>query len=433
MSKMILPIRCIPLNGLEGILPTEKVLLTWQYKTLKPGQSMVSLDASSKPQHVYVLVSPEMTLWDFASLPEVLSDDYDYRVENNEYTQRLIDGWVLGCGDQLRLELPDGYHHHLAMMNAHHLLRDWVNAPPNVMTSEHLADSIKSLANQYDGLYSEWRGNDLADSFPLIHAVGRGSEFEPIMTQIKWSKPNAPKLVLIGKGVCFDSGGLDLKPSSAMKLMKKDMGGAAHAAALASWLVATGVELDITLLIPCVENMVSSKSFRVSDVLKSRSGLTVEIGNTDAEGRLVLADALSYSDCHHPDLLIDFATLTGAARVALGHDVPAYFTNDDHWAKELEHAAETTVDPVWRMPLYGPYRDQLNSDVADVHSTGSSGLGGAITAALFLETFIPKNTSWMHFDVHAYHLKARPGRPKGGAANALRACYLMCQQLQDKD
>lgn len=425
MFKATLPLWLIEDHKIKDLSPSIQTHFAWTSPDRTPGDVVVSTDDAGQPNGVWVCVKPEMTLWDFARLPSILPSDYAYSTCEDDYFDRLVDGWLLAETGPLRLVLPDSHQRRSHMMSAYQLVRSWVNEPPNIMHSEKLAQSIERLAQQYDGCYTEWRGAALKQAFPMVDVVGRASEFSPVMTQVQWAKPNAKKLVIIGKGVCFDSGGLDIKPSTAMKLMKKDMGGAAHAAALASWLVASHADWDITLLVPCVDNMISGRSFRVGDVLTSRSGQTVEVGNTDAEGRLVLADALSYADTLSPDLIIDFATLTGAARVALGHDIPAYFSSCDQWSERLEVAAKQQMDPVWRMPLYQPYRSQLESDVADIHSTGSTGLGGAITAALFLHSFVSPEVAWMHFDVHAYHLAERPGRPKGGGANALRSCFSM--------
>jgi len=259
----------------------------------------------------------------------------------------------------------------------------------------------------------------------MIHAVGRGSDRAPRLLDFTWGEDDAPKLTLVGKGVCFDSGGLDLKTADGMRLMKKDMGGAAHVLALAQAIMDEGLPVRLRVLVPAVENAVSGSAFRPGDVVPTRAGKTVEIGNTDAEGRLVLADALAEADSEAPDLVIDVATLTGAARVALGTDVGALFTNDDNVADDLHAVATAESDPLWRLPLWKPYREHLASDVADINNISEGPYGGAVTAALFLQEFLEKSSAWTHLDIMAWNRSHRPGRPKGGEAIALRAFYAM--------
>jgi leucyl aminopeptidase len=269
-------------------------------------------------------------------------------------------------------------------------------------------------------------GDDLLDlNFPAIHAVGRAaaSGREPRLIDLQWGPADAPKLTLVGKGVCFDTGGLDLKPSAGMRTMKKDMGGAAHALALAELIMANKLKVNLRLLISAVENSVSASSYRPGDVINTRKGLTVEIGNTDAEGRIVLCDALALACEQSPDLLLDFATLTGAARVALGADLPATFTNNDALWAALENSADTTKDPLWRMPLWAGYKKDLSSPIADLSNVGGDGFAGAITAALYLQNFVKPGVAWAHFDVFAWNKNPRPGRPSGGEAQGLRAVY----------
>jgi leucyl aminopeptidase len=264
-----------------------------------------------------------------------------------------------------------------------------------------------------------------AEGFPLVHAVGRAAAREPRLIDFVWGDPKHPKLTLVGKGVCFDTGGLDIKPSAAMLLMKKDKGGAATALGLARLVMGARLPVRLRVIVPAVENSVSGDAMRPGDVLKSRKGITVEIGNTDAEGRLILADALALADEDAPELLIDFATLTGSARVALGPDVPAAFTDDDNLAAELARHAATEADPVWRMPLWRPYQILLESKVADINNAGTGGLAGAITAALFLSRFVADQTSWLHVDLFAWNQTAKPGQPEGGEAQTIRALYAL--------
>jgi len=268
-------------------------------------------------------------------------------------------------------------------------------------------------------------GAALAKNYPLVEAVGRGSERPPRLIELVWGKPNAPKVTLVGKGVCFDTGGYDLKPSSGMLTMKKDMGGAAVALAVAAMAMGAKLNLRLRVLIPAVENSVSGRAMRPGDIFKSRKGLTVEIGNTDAEGRLVLADALSDADDEAPALLIDIATLTGAARAATGMELPPFFTDDEKLAADLAEAARRTGDPLWRLPLWRGYEFSLASRIADLNNNPAYGYAGAITAALFLNRFVQKAKSWVHLDIPAWIDRARPGRPLGGEANSARAIYAL--------
>jgi leucyl aminopeptidase len=262
----------------------------------------------------------------------------------------------------------------------------------------------------------------LKDGHRLIHAVGRASSRAPRLIDLTWGDPHAPKVTLVGKGVCFDSGGLDLKGAENMKLMKKDMGGSAHVLALAQMIVRAKLPVRLRVLVPAVENFVSANSFRPMDVIRSRKGITVEIGNTDAEGRLILADAIDLACEESPDLLIDMATLTGAARVALGPELPATYCNDDALWAEVAHRAAVEADPVWRMPLWRPYRAQLDSRVADINNTGGP-MAGSVTAAVFLQDFVAPGVKWLHLDIYAWNAGARPGRPEGAEIQAIRGLY----------
>lgn len=310
----------------------------------------------------------------------------------------------------------------LAQASAVFKVRDLINMPANAMGPEELSMALAELAKTHHAHFDACVGEQLLkDNFPAIHAVGRAAAQAPRLLSLVWGDKKHPRISLIGKGVCFDSGGLDLKPSSAMRYMKKDMGGAAHVIGLADWIMTTGLPVYLEVLIPAVENAVSAQSFRPGDILRMRNGLTVEVDNTDAEGRLVLADAMVKACEDAPELLIDFATLTGAARVAVGTEIAAMFTNDDQLAQALAQSAEAVSDPVWRLPLFTNYESLLDSSVADLANSGSSPYAGAITAALFLQRFVPKKTSWVHFDVMAWNTSAKPGRPEGGEAMAIRA------------
>jgi leucyl aminopeptidase len=304
------------------------------------------------------------------------------------------------------------------------LARDLINTPANDMGPAELEEAARSLAARHGAAIKAIVGDDLlAQNFPLIHAVGRAAAGAPRLIDMTWGDAGHPRVTLVGKGVCFDTGGLDIKPDSSMLNMKKDMGGAATALALAHMIMARGLKVRLRALIPAVENSIAGGSFRPRDIYTSRKGITVEIGNTDAEGRLVLADALALADEEKPELIADFATLTGAARVALGPDVPPFFTDDDALADELMTSAAAENDPLWRLPLWRPYEAMLESKVADTNNVGG-GQGGAITAALFMRKFVTVK-SWLHFDVFAWTPSAKPGRPEGGECQAARALYAM--------
>ena len=302
--------------------------------------------------------------------------------------------------------------------------RDLVNTPANDMGPDELEAAARAIAKTGGAEISVTTGDALLTAnFPLIHAVGKGSARAPRLIDFVCGRSDARKVTLVGKGVCFDTGGLDLKPSSAMLLMKKDMGGAATALGLASLIMAEKLDVRLRVLIPAVENSVSGAAFRPSDVWPSRKGLTVEIGNTDAEGRLVLADALALADEEAPDLLLDFATLTGAARTALGPEIVPFYTGDDALAGKLAEAGAHVADPLWRMPLWQPYRGWLDSKIADTNNISDGAFAGSITAALFLQKFVERAKSWVHFDLYAWNSKPRPGRPVGGEAQVLRALF----------
>lgn len=310
------------------------------------------------------------------------------------------------------------------MADAATLARDLINTPSNDMGPDELALAAKDLADRFDADFKCITGDNLLkQNFPLIHAVGMASTRAPRLIDVTWGNPDAPKVTLVGKGVCFDTGGLDLKPSGSMLNMKKDMGGAANVLALAQMVMSAGLNVRLRVLIPAVENAVAGNAFRPLDVFKSRKGQTVEIGNTDAEGRLVLADALAYADEENPDLLIDLGTLTGAARVALGPDLPPFYTNDEILAGDVTRFAGQQNDPLWRLPLWAPYDEWLDSKTADINNAPSGGFAGSITCALFLQRFVSPETTWLHVDIFGWTPTAKPARPQGGECQAARAIY----------
>jgi leucyl aminopeptidase len=384
----------------------------------------------------------ELSPWCLAKLGEALPEGR-YRLADGDPGPAML-GWMLGqhrFNDYKTKSDPErgarvlltqeavDIDQMVRLAEATALVRDLVDTPAADMGPADLEATARALAKDHGAKVEVTSGDALATGYPMIAAVGQGaaSDRAPRLIELRWGKDSAPRFAIVGKGVCFDSGGLDLKPASGMRLMKKDMGGAAHALALAKLVMGAKLPVRLHLLVPAVENSVSATSYRPGDVLSSRNGLKVEIDNPDAEGRLVLGDALAKAGEDEPELMIDFATLTGAARVALGPDLPATFVNDDELAASIEAAAKQVSDPIWRMPLWDGYDEMLKSDLADLSNAADSPMGGAVTAALFLRRFVPKDTPWAHFDTFAWRPSARPGRPKGGEAMGLRAVFAMLQ------
>jgi leucyl aminopeptidase len=327
-------------------------------------------------------------------------------------------------GAKPRLVVPDGVDiaEVRRTVEAVTLTRDLVNTPANDLGPAEIEAAVRALAARFGAAVTVITGDDLlAANFPMIHAVGRASPRAPRLIDLVWGDAAHPKVTLVGKGVVFDTGGLDIKPSSGMLLMKKDMGGAANALGLALMVMSRELPVRLRLLIPSVENAIDGSAFRPGDILASRKGLSVEIGNTDAEGRLILADALALADEEAPDLIIDFATLTGAARVALGPQLPPAYTDDETLAADLARHAAREADPSWRLPLWQPYMSMLDSPIADINNAPGSGFAGSITAALFLKRFVERATSWLHLDIYAWNPSSRPARPEGGEAQTIRA------------
>jgi len=369
-------------------------------------------------------------------LPQHLPDGV-YRFASDPHDSRLAAlAFALGCyrftryrkaeARKLSLDLPQSLDRDdlQRIVDGVALARDLINTPSNDMGPAELEAAAQKLAAQHGASFKSIVGDGLlAQNFPLIHAVGRAAPRAPRLIDISWGAAEHPRVTLVSKGVCFDTGGLDIKPESAMLNMKKDMGGAATALALAHMIMARGLKVRLRLLIPAVENAIAGDSFRPRDIYTSRKGITVEIGNTDAEGRLILADALALADEDKPELIADFATLTGAARVALGPAVPPFSTDDDTLADELAACGRRENDPLWRLPLWRPYEAMLESKVADINNVGGS-QGGAITAALFMRRFVTAK-SWLHVDVFAWTPLAKPGRPEGGECQAARALYAL--------
>lgn len=380
----------------------------------------------------------ELSPWCLAKAAESLPEG-TYRVAGRSPGPATL-GWLLGQyrfdayrekkkdlkGPRVLLsDEPARIEETVLVAESTYLVRDLVNIPAGDMGPAELQAAVEEVGAECGARVRSTASKALDEGFPMVAAVGRAAapDRAPRLIELEWGDQRHPKLALIGKGVCFDSGGLDIKPSAGMRLMKKDMGGAGHALALARLVMKANLPVRLHLVIPAVENAVSGAAYRPGDILKSRKGLSVEIGNTDAEGRLILADALALAVEQKPELMLDFATLTGAARVALGPDLPALFVNDDKLAQELLDGGERVSDALWRMPLWKPYDEMLASDVADLSNVSDAPLAGAVTAALFLQRFVPEGLPWAHFDTFAWRPAAKPGRPKGGDALGLRASW----------
>ncbi|MDF2866800.1 MAG: pepB [Gammaproteobacteria bacterium] len=438
----------IPILALTELELASKLtqLNAWQVNYLnsvayqaKPG-SLVYLPKPETGQLELVLFGVEniQDMWVWGGLP-VLLPAGSYMIGNkltSEQLQLAAIAWGLGAYQYTRykkanLDKPKlfiaselNYQAIEHNVEAAYLARNLINTPAEDMGPAELAEAACQVASKLDAKVKIIRDtNELQQAYPAIYAVGKGSERKPCMVDMQWGNEQDPKVTLVGKGVCFDSGGLNIKTGQGMRLMKKDMGGAAHALALAQWLIQAKLPIRLRVLLPIVENSVSGNAFRPGDIIQTRKGLTVEIDNTDAEGRLILCDALTQAVEEQPELLIDFATLTGAARVALGPDMPALFANQDAIANQLLEYAQQEQDPIWRLPLYKPYREMLKSSLADLSNAANSPYAGAITAALFLQEFVPNQIPWLHFDLMAWNTATKPGRPEGGEAMTLRALF----------
>ena len=429
---------------LEGQDEALRRWLTTSGFKARPGHFSLIPGADGSLKAVVVGISRVDDLWALGGLPAALPEG-DYALDaaglDARPIERLTLGWALGAYQFVRYKQAKRAMARLVLhpacdtgriekvVTAITLVRDLINTPAEDLMPEQLAEATQALAQEFGATFEQSVGEELlARNYPLIHAVGRASVHPPRLLDLRWGDPAHPQVTLVGKGVCFDSGGLDLKPSSAMRLMKKDMGGAATALGLARLMMSAGLPIRLRVLIAAVDNAVAGNAFRPGDVIRSRQGLTVEIHNTDAEGRLILCDALSEAAREQPELLIDFATLTGAARVALGTEVPALFCNDEVLAAELLAAAEREQDPCWRLPLHQPYREMLDSKIADIANASDSSYAGAITAALFLKEFVPDGLRWAHVDLMAWNLKTQPGRAEGGEAMALRAVFAALEE-----
>lgn len=381
------------------------------------------------------------SMWDVAQLATSLPvGDYMLQATGNTLSQDDLDnmalGWILG-GYRFdtfkkkgkfpaRISLFGDYNKERisALANATFLTRDLINTPANILGPEALAQAATTLAEQYGAECDVIVGDKLLkNNYPAVHAVGRAATDQPRMIEMTWGDPKNPTVALVGKGVCFDNGGLDIKGAAGMKYMKKDMGGSAHVLGVAYVIMAMKLPIHLKVLIPAVENAIAGNAMRPLDIIDTRAGTTIEIGNTDAEGRVILADALTRAAEINPELVVDFATLTGAARVALGTEVPAFFCDDDAFTASVLETGMKIDDPMWRMPLWQGYRKMIEGKSADLTNSPDGGYGGAITAALFLKHFAPENAVWAHIDLMAWNLSAKPGRPEGGEAMGMRAIY----------
>jgi leucyl aminopeptidase len=391
----------------------------------------------------------ELELWHVAGLPERLPAGSRWRLANPDLTREsataALLGWAYGSyrfesyksaatarssAPRARLEAPAqaNLEHAQRLAAATAMARDFINTPASDMTPARLASEAIELARRHEAESREITGDTLRTGFPAIHTVGQASSVPPRLVNFTWGDPAHPKLTLVGKGVCFDTGGLDIKASAGMALMKKDMGGAACTLALARLVMESRLPVRLRVLIPAVENAISGSAYRPGDVIRTRKGLTVEVGNTDAEGRLVLCDALAWADEEQPDLMIDLATLTGAARIALGPDLPAVFGTRQATVDSLLEQGRRVADPLWPLPLWSGYDDDIASKVADVNNASPSTFAGAIIGALFLRRFVVRTTDWLHLDLFAWNPKERPGRPVGAEAHAVRALFGMLSE-----
>jgi leucyl aminopeptidase len=432
------------LAGLQQQLSSaENAWLRRHGYSASPGEALLLPPADDGAARALLGVSEPLSMWDAGDATQQLPEG-DYQLAEalpKESLQQFALGWALGSYQfdryrqqpQARASLVvehEGIREWVGRrFDAIALTRDLVNTPTEDMGPEHLAKVAGKLAKQFGGKLREIVGAELlAKNFPAIHAVGRASHRPPRLIDLTWGSDKHPKLTLVGKGVCYDTGGLNIKPGAGMRDMKKDMGGSAHVLGLARLIMAYQLPVRLRVLIPAVENAIGPNSYRPGDVISTRKGLSVEIGNTDAEGRVVLGDALTYACEESPGLLIDFATLTGAARIALGPDLPPLYANRISTRDALWSAGDACEDPLWPMPLYAPYRAMLDSPVADISNNANKPQGGSLTAALYLQAFVSEPTDWVHMDVWAWNAERRPGRTLGGHAQGVLATFRVLQQ-----
>ncbi len=445
-AKKTTPIVILTPNDFSNWLSRQTTFIkNWIASTgfkAEPGAVCLIPDNAGKLAQVVCGISDIKNFWCVGNLAMTLPegsyifnlDIAEFDSDNKEYADFAI-AWGLGAYQFTRYKKSSRKSAQLVLSKDHahainnivesiHWVRDLINMPADDMGPSELAESAQNLAKSYNAKFKQIIGEDLLKhNFPCIYTVGRASDDPPRLLDLRWGNKQHPKITLVGKGVCFDTGGLDLKPSSAMLYMKKDMAGAAHVLGLARMIMEAKLPVNLRVLIPAVENAISGNAYRPGDIITSRKGLTIEIGNTDAEGRVVLADALAEAVDDKPQLLIDMSTLTGAARIAVGTEISALFCNQDELAMTLMQHGKEKLDPIWPLPLFSGYRDSINSPIADINNAGTDSYAGAITAALFLKEFVPDDIPWVHFDMMAWNLKSRPGRPQGGEAMALRAVF----------
>ncbi len=439
MNQRVIPIAVISQKKYaEWLLTQSSFVQTWlSDHSFRFDENVVRLIPNENGRIAQVLCYTKESdyFWNVGHLPFVLPEGiYQFELSSPRYASDAI-AWGLGAYQFTRykkplrlpaqLYLPEQYALSVSnIVDSIYLVRDCINTPADDMGPSEFANVAETLARQYGATFTQIIGEDLLQHrYASIYTVGRASDDAPRLLDLHWGNSSHPKVTLVGKGVCFDSGGLDIKSSPHMLLMKKDMAGGAHALGLARMIMEAKLPIQLRVLIPVVENAISGNAYRPGDIIKSRQGLTIEIGNTDAEGRVILADALAEAISEKPDLLIDLTTLTGAARVALGTELPAVFSNHDEIVQTVIRHGEKQHDPMWRLPLFSLYREYLNSTIADINNNSSEPYGGAITAALFLKEFVPNEIPWLHFDMMAWNLRSRPGRPQGGEAMGLRALF----------
>ncbi len=422
---------------LAALPPREREIVAAVRFTAKPGEFVILPGDKADDWSVAVGAAESESVWDLAGVASRLPEGTYRLAEGNPGAAAF--GWLLAHHRFSRyLEKPDpvpqrvlltndpaGIGDIVAQAEATALVRDLVTTPASDMGPADIQHAAERVAKAHDAKVHVTKGHELETGYPMIHAVGQAAEKAraPRLIEFEWGNPKHPRIAIIGKGVSFDTGGLDIKPANGMRIMKKDMGGAAHAIALAQLIMAARLPVRLHLLVPAVENSISGNAIRPGDVLRTRKGLSVEVDNTDAEGRLILGDALTRAGENDPELIVDFATLTGAARTALGPDLPAMFANDHALAADLSQASVRVGDPVWRLPLWTRYDDMFKSEVADIANSGDGGMAGAIVGALFLRKFVPEGTPWVHLDTYAWRLTSMAARPKGGEALGLRAVW----------
>lgn len=446
-SKKSTPIYCVETSGFSSWFKKQPAIVQNQIETqsfkAKPNQVSLINDAHGKIESVIIGYTGEIGLYTICpAIDKIGSGKFHIATTGlkPDDINHIITGWLLACYKftafksmptdfpQLVLQKSTDILRAKSLAQAIYMVRNLINLPPNALGPQALADAAVMVAKTFKAKSKIIEDQELVtENFPMIYAVGDGSDRRPRLIDLTWGNAKHPKLTLVGKGVCFDTGGYDLKPSAAMLLMKKDMGGAAMALGVAYMIMALEIPVRLRVLIPAVENSVSGRAYRPSDILHSRKGLTVEIGNTDAEGRLVLADCLTLASEENPDLLIDFSTLTGAGRVATGYEIAPIYSNDDALGQDLQKLSMAVGDPLWQMPLWDGYRNDIVSPNADL-TNNSNNPAGSITAALFLQNFVGDNIKWIHLDHYAWEATGKPGRPRGGADTGLRAVLALIEK-----